>query len=166
MIDRHDPRLDVLASFGLGHVRPASGTWGSMPPVVLAGILIALGLGPDQQPWVYNAVLVAIVILFTAACVLWGEVAEARWGKDPSAVVADETAGQSIALLALPVAGFGWRTIAMLGAAYLLFRFMDIVKPPPSNGLQRLPTGWGIVLDDLVAGVYALVVVQAIGLLS
>lgn len=165
MIPNNDPRLDVLTCFGLGRRRPASGTWGSIPPVVVAAALIALGLGPAHHPWIYNGILGAIIVAFTAGCVAWGDLAEARWGKDPSHVVADETAGQSVVLLMLPVAGFGWRAVGMLVLAYFVFRALDIVKPPPANRLQRVATGWGIVLDDLVAGLYGLVVIQLVGML-
>jgi phosphatidylglycerophosphatase A len=105
-------------------------------------------------------------VVFTLACAVWGDWAEAHWRwKDPSQVVADEVAGQAIALLMLP-----WRptesvrdliaNILIALTAFLAFRFFDIVKPPPAGALQHVPGGWGIVLDDLAAGVYALIVAQ------
>lgn len=156
--------LGWITVFGLGHMRPASGTWGSMPPVVIAGVMIAAGLGPVEHPVLYHAALGAILLIFCAACVLQGDRAEARFGeKDPSEAVADETAGQCLSLMALPAAAaHGWHAALTLLAAFLAFRFFDILKPWPAHGLQRVPGGWGILLDDLVAGVYAMLVVQAL----
>ena len=155
-----------ITVFGLGRLRPAPGTWGSLPPVVLAAVLIASGFGPGAHPVVYNGALALVVLIFSGACVARGDAAEARSvrGKDPSEAVADETAGQSIALLFLPASAVtgAWAAAGTLALAFLLFRLLDIIKPWPANGLQRVRAGWGILLDDLVAGVYALGVVQVI----
>jgi phosphatidylglycerophosphatase A len=69
-------------------------------------------------------------------------------------VVIDEVAGQWIALLFVPVA---WKTLL---AGFILFRGFDILKPPPVRQLERLPEGTGIVVDDVAAGLYALLVMQ------
>jgi phosphatidylglycerophosphatase A len=74
--------------------------------------------------------------------------------KDPQFVVIDEVAGQLIALIAVPLA---WKTFL---AGFILFRAFDIVKPPPVRQLEKLPEGTGIVLDDVAAGVYALLLMQ------
>lgn len=71
--------------------------------------------------------------------------------KDPQFVVIDEVAGQMIALIAVPLA---WKTFL---AAFILFRAFDIVKPPPIRQLEALPEGTGIMLDDVAAGLFALV---------
>ena len=151
----------LATTFGLGHMRPASGTWGSMPVPALAMLMFLLGAGPVEQPVVYHAVLGVVFVVFCAACVFGGDEAERRWGKDPSEVVADETAGQCIPLVALPLAGF-WESAATLTLAFVCFRVFDILKLWPANGLQRIRGGWGILLDDLVAGVQALIVVQLV----
>jgi phosphatidylglycerophosphatase A len=166
----HDHRWHAVTVFGLGHLRPAPGTWGSLPPVALAGVLILLGLGPQENPLVYHAVLAAVCVASSAACVVFGEWAEAYYGKkDPGWVVADETAGQCIALIALPVAVPAAFTVAglwplafALAVSFLAFRVFDILKPPPANGLQRLPGGWGVLIDDLFAGAYALIATRVI----
>jgi len=157
------PRLLWITTFGLGYMRPASGTWGSLPPVVVALALWLSGLGPERAPLVFHAALGVIFVVFSAACILQGREAEKRWGKDPSNAVADETAGQCLALVALPAAAFASPTAALLtlGVAFVTFRVMDIIKPWPAHQLQRLPHGWGILVDDLFAGMYALAVVQA-----
>lgn len=156
----------LVTTFGLGRLRPAPGTWGSLPPVVLAGVLMALGLGPDGTfvNWaIYNGSLLAVALVFTAACVRYGDAAEARFGKkDPGQVCADETAGQCLALMLLP--GFAAATPANAAAtlvlAFLAFRIMDILKPWPAGKLQDVPGGWGVVLDDLAAGLMAWGIVQ------
>jgi phosphatidylglycerophosphatase A len=74
--------------------------------------------------------------------------------KDPQHVVIDEVAGQLVALISVPL---GWKTFL---AGLILFRVFDILKPPPVRQLERLPEGVGIVVDDLGAGVYALIVMH------
>jgi len=151
----------LATTFGLGYMRPASGTWGSMPPVVMAGLLWLAGFGPQEAPIIYHGALAVVFVVFCAACVFGGDEAERKWGKDPSNVVADETAGQCIALIALPLAGF-WESTATLALAFVAFRIFDILKLWPADGLQKIRGGWGILLDDLVAGIQALIVVQLI----
>ena len=153
----------LVTTFGLGHLRPASGTWGSLPPVILAAALIAAGLGPADAPIVFNGTLGAVLIIFTLACAAWGNQAEARFGKkDPSQVVADETAGQCIPLLLLPADSVAtWPNAAVtLALAFLAFRAFDILKLWPAHQIQRLSGGWGIVLDDLVAGLQTMILIQ------
>jgi len=154
-----------ISVFGLGKLRPAPGTWGSMPPVVLAGALWLAGLGPTAAPVVYHVALVAVLLVFSAACILQGDHAEAYYKrKDPSNAVADETAGQCFSLMLLPAgAVYDWRIAAVtFAAAFVLFRIFDIIKPWPAHSLQRLPAGWGILIDDLIAGLYAMLVVQGL----
>lgn len=165
------PALLLLTAGGLGFMKPASGTWGSTPPPALALVLVGV-LGRDGitrgDLLIVDATLVAVALVFSWACVKYGGVAETLFGrKDPGQVVADEVAGQAIVLLALPWRAFAdapsaaWN-LALAATAFLAFRLCDIVKPPPANGLQRLRGGWGILVDDLVAGVYAIVVTQLI----
>lgn len=73
---------------------------------------------------------------------------------DPSSVVIDEVVGMWIALLLLP------KSLAAACAAFVLFRVLDILKPQPARALERLPGGWGIMLDDVVAGLYANLILQ------
>ena len=161
---RPDPRQVLVTVFGLGLLKPAPGTWGSLPPPLLVLVLLWSG----AALWVVNVTLVLFGAAFGIACARFGGVAEERYGaKDPRQVVADETAGQCVALLLLP-----WRDVAESGAwtwnivlaatAFAAFRFFDILKPPPINGLQRIGGGRGILIDDLVAGLYALAVAQLV----
>jgi phosphatidylglycerophosphatase A len=75
-------------------------------------------------------------------------------GPDPSSVVIDEVVGMWIALIFLP------KSLVAGCAAFILFRVLDIVKPQPARALERLPGGWGIMLDDVVAGVYTNLILQ------
>jgi phosphatidylglycerophosphatase A len=157
-------RAALVTVGGLGFLRPAPGTWGSLPPVAVCLGYVAAGLPISFL----NVVLLVLIAVGCAACLEFGVWAEARFGrKDAREVVADELAGQSIALLLLP-----WReitsaedwywNIALALIAFLLFRAADIIKPPPARSLQRLPGGQGILIDDLIAGVYALIATQAV----
>jgi phosphatidylglycerophosphatase A len=156
----------LVTTFGLGHVKPASGTWGSVPSVLLAGALIACGAGPGTMPWVYFGVISLVLVIFSAACVMRGDEAQARWGKDPSQVVADETAGQCLPLMLISVHANSSAQVAifLLALSFFAFRFFDIAKIEPADSLQRLPAGWGVLLDDYAAGLYAAVVVWIAGL--
>jgi phosphatidylglycerophosphatase A len=159
--------LGLLTVGGLGRLKP-SGTWGSIPTVLLAAVLIGAGLGPagGTAGWaVYHIVLLAVVVFFTLACAMVGDAAEAHFDrKDPGAVVADEAAGMAIPLMFLPPAAVATPGLAALTLVYafIAFRIMDILKPAPADRLQSIPGGWGIVIDDLMAGVYAFAAVQLV----
>jgi phosphatidylglycerophosphatase A len=112
--------------------------------------------------------LVLFGLIFAVACVRFGGEAERELArKDPPEIVADEVAGQVIPLLFLPwrppVDGpsWGWN-IALAATAFITFRIFDISKFPPARQTERLGRGWGILVDDLVAGMYALIVTQVI----
>jgi phosphatidylglycerophosphatase A len=79
--------------------------------------------------------------------------------KDPGVIVIDEVAGMMVAVLLLP------RTLGVLACAFLLFRLFDIWKPFPAREAQALRGGFGVVVDDLVAGVYALVLIMGVRML-
>jgi phosphatidylglycerophosphatase A len=142
----------VATFFGVGLLRPGPGSWGSAATVVLWW-LVARGIAPQWQPWA--AVLLAalaVAVGIPAAT----QVCRSSGLKDPQFVVIDEVAGQLIALTAAPVA---WKSL-LLG--FILFRAFDIVKPPPVRQLEHLPEGFGIVIDDVGAGLYAVAVMQAV----
>jgi phosphatidylglycerophosphatase A len=94
--------------------------------------------------------LVTLVGLWAAS-----RVERALGRKDPGVIVVDEVAGMMLSVLLLP------RTPQVLVAAFLLFRLFDIWKPYPARGSQALPGGLGVMADDLIAGLYALLVVAA-----
>ena len=134
--------ITILASgLGTGFLPWAPGTWGS-----LGGIPLAYALNIFSKPL---ALLSLTAFIFFA---IWiSAQAEKMWQeKDSRKIVIDEICGMSIALLFVPL------TLTTVLLAFLLFRFFDITKLPPINLLERsLPGGWGIVLDDVVAGIYA-----------
>ncbi len=157
------PNFLLVTSLGLGRMRPAPGTWGSLLTIILVLVLVAMGLGPAESPGVFNLVLLCVLVIFGLPCLLHGDAAEARFlYRDPSEVTADETAGQCLPLLFLPMAAVmtPGRMFFTLALAFVSFRLLDVVKPWPADRLQRVPGGWGILLDDLMAGVYAAAIVQ------
>jgi phosphatidylglycerophosphatase A len=145
-----------VATFGgTGYLKPAPGSWGSATTVLLwwllGHFLLSGGSVHGYQPYVCAGLAALAVAIGIPAATL---VARAAGNKDPQFVVIDETAGQMITLIAAPVA---WKSLL---AAFILFRAFDIVKPPPIRLLERFPEGTGIVVDDVGAGLYALMVMQ------
>ncbi|MFD2146419.1 phosphatidylglycerophosphatase A [Mucilaginibacter antarcticus] len=101
-------------------------------------------------------IAILLTLAVTALGVWSGNKVEPLWGKDHSRVVIDELAGMFISLLFVPV------TIPYLIAGFVLFRFFDIVKPLYIRRLEALPGGWGVMADDVLAGVYASLILQII----
>jgi phosphatidylglycerophosphatase A len=134
----------------LGFVPLASGTFGSLLALPL---LVALGR-LDWPPLVVAALLVALVAVAMPICGRAGRI----WGQvDSSRIVLDEICGMAIAGACLPPT---WWT---LGLAFLVFRVFDIVKPFPAGYFDRhVKNGAGVVLDDVVAGVYANLMVRVL----
>jgi phosphatidylglycerophosphatase A len=144
----------VATFLGTGYLHPGPGTHASLITVVLWWVL-TMRLAPTQHlPVLAVLALVATLVGIPAA----GIVARESGRKDPQQVVIDEVAGQMIALLGIPY--FVPLTWKYLLASLILFRAFDIVKPPPVRQLEKLPGGWGIVLDDVAAGLLALVSLQ------
>ena len=142
----------VATFFGIGRMRPGPGSWASAATVILWA-LACHGLAPSLQ----TPVVIALAILVTFAGIPAAtRVARAFGLKDPQFVVIDEVAGQLITLIAVPVS---WKSL-LLG--FILFRGFDIVKPPPVRQLEQLPEGLGIVIDDVGAGLYALLIMQVL----
>ena len=144
----------AIATVGVGYLPLAPGTFGSLVSVAIFLLLSRIVSGTS----LIAAVVVAIVVV-TAAGIWAGTRTEALAGrKDPGKVVIDEVAGQLIAML--PLTLFTHWSIWAVIVSFILFRFFDIVKPYPANRLQDLEGGLGIMCDDLVAGVYAAVIVS------
>ncbi len=142
---RTDRLAFVIASVGgAGYSPVVPGTVGSLVT------LIALWLIPFTR-----AGLVATLVLVTAVGI-WSaaRVERVRGTKDPGLIVIDEVAGMLLSVLLLP------RTIPVLLTAFLLFRLFDIWKPFPARESQALAGGLGVMLDDLIAGVYALILIM------
>lgn len=149
----------VATFFGIGRLRPGPGTWGSAVTVLLWAAL-AYVLAPSLRTSAAIALALLITLIGIPAAT---QVARSCGKKDPQFVVIDEVAGQLVALIAVPL---GWKSFL---AGFILFRAFDILKPPPVRQLEALPEGTGIVVDDIAAGLYALVTMHLLlhfGLLS
>jgi phosphatidylglycerophosphatase A len=134
----------IATVFFSGYSPFAPGTAGS-----LVALLIYLIPGFEN-----SFVLVPLVVLFFFTGVYTSSHVEKIIGHDPSIVVIDEMVGMWISLLFLP------KTWIVCIAAFLLFRIFDIFKPPPARQFEHFRGGWGIMLDDIVAGIYANVSTQ------
>jgi len=149
----------LTSCFGLGLLPLCPGTWGSLPPVIIFAAMCHFGVSA-----VPTAITMAVLILFgSVVCVLFAPAIIAATGKgDPREVVADELAGQALTFLAVPffiTAEISTRQILITTAlGFLFFRLFDIFKPWPIRKLEKLPAGWGVLADDLLAGVFAAIV--------
>jgi phosphatidylglycerophosphatase A len=159
-----DWRRWVVTFGGSGMSPVAPGTAGSVAATVLLG-LIVWALDRSGRPVaafdpVWVGLLIAGLLLFGGLCVALGRWTKEYYGrKDPGACVLDEAAGICLTALFVPIhpAGHGYGTLL---AVLVAFRVFDISKLPPARQLEGLPEGWGILLDDLAAAVYANVVCQ------
>ena len=145
----------LTSCFGLGWMPLAPGSWGSLPPAIIFGLVYYYG-GSGILAFVLMVVLLAAGSII---CIKFSDVAVAATGKhDPNEVVADEIAGQALTFMAMPLliqSPTGSQIVTIVVFGYFLFRLFDTVKPWPSYRLEELPAGWGILADDLMAGVYA-----------
>jgi phosphatidylglycerophosphatase A len=146
----------IATFFGAGFGKPGPGTWGSVAAVLLWAAY-AQFLHPSPQALLL-ALLAGIALTLLLGIPAATIVARESGRRDPGFVVIDEVSGQWIALLFSP---FDLRHALI---ALILFRLFDIAKPFPIRRIERLPAGWGIVLDDVAAGLYALGVASVLRL--
>ncbi len=141
----------IATWFGCGYAPFAPGTWGSAGALLPAILLAHAG----WRPW-HFLVLAAVALPLS----VWaaGVTARKLGEEDPSLVVVDEVIGQWVTLGGAVT--LNWKSWL---AAFVLFRLFDIWKPAPVRQLERLPGGYGIVADDVMAGVYAALVLFAAG---
>lgn len=153
----------IVTGLGTGYLPVAPGTWGS---AAVVAIFLAVAAGSDGRAHCVAGAMAVVAVLSSVACVALGRFAEDTFGgKDPSRCTLDEWAGQAVAMLFLPTARGDWRNwLILAGVSFVLFRILDIVKPPPARRLEKLPRGWGVLADDLVAGGYALAAAQLLRL--
>lgn len=136
----------IATGLGTGFSPIAPGTVGSF----LALIIVYL-ISPLSQ-----VLLVIVLFIFFWIGVFTSEKVENEHGEDPSIVVIDEIVGMGISLLFLP------KDLRLFFIAFVLFRFFDIWKPFPIHRSQNIHGGLGIMLDDVIAGIYALIVVHIV----
>ena len=137
----------VASVLGIGYIGKGGGT---VAAVVYCIIWFLLPAGYENNNW---QVMITLMIIIAGT---WSSgVVDSKWGKDSSKVVIDEVAGMAIALLYVP------HNLVYVIISLVAFRFFDIVKPLGVRKAEALPKGWGVMADDLLAGLYALAVVQS-----
>ncbi len=129
----------ISTSLGIGYIGKGGGTVAA----VVTCLVWYLGQNGGNE---FLSWQIAFTVLITVLGVWSSDEVEPLWGKDDKKVVIDEVAGMCIALLAVPV------TVPYLLAALVLFRFFDIVKPFYIRRAERVKGGWGVMLDDVLAG--------------
>jgi phosphatidylglycerophosphatase A len=153
-----DPALLVATCGWMGRIPFAPGTFGSLVGLPLslatgsAAAWLAERLGQSGFAVAAGIELALIAGLFLAGIPLCTRAARLLGGKDPGPVVLDEAVAVPAVLAVVPLAGRG---MAVLAAAFVLFRVFDILKPPPIRRVERLPEGLGIMADDQVAAGFA-----------
>lgn len=149
----------AVTFLGAGRTPKAPGTAGSL---AAAGVIAMLYLIPRLSDLQWNLILLGACLLSCTVMILLGKWAVNHYGtKDPQRVVLDEVAAVFLTMLWVPMSG-DWRGWFMIAVAFLAFRAFDIIKPAPCQQLEKLPYGWGILCDDLMAGVYANIVSQIV----
>lgn len=141
----------LTSCFGLGFMPVAPGTLGSIPVAVI--YILARQAGIETLA---NIILMTIIaVLGSIVCIKFSHAAITATGKkDPGEIVADEVAGQAVTFM-FAVYQPDCCPLAITAAGFILFRICDIFKPWPARSLEKLSMGWGILADDLMAGLYA-----------
>lgn len=138
--------LFIATGFYTGYLPKAPGTWGSLAALPLHFLLIQL------SPQLY---FLSLFVLFVIAVTTAGMAEKIIDRKDPGIIVIDEIIGMLVALIGAPSTPLAW------AAAFLLFRFFDISKPFPVSWIdRRINGGLGIVMDDIFAGLYSLLMLH------
>jgi phosphatidylglycerophosphatase A len=137
----------VLSFGGLGLLPKAPGTWGTAGAAAAAWAFLTWW--PDVRASWFVICIAWVVVASALTVLLTPEIETADGKKDPQSVVMDEVAGYwaTLALVREP-------NVVTLVVAFFVFRFLDVVKPFPARLLERLPSGWGVLLDDVMSGVY------------
>ncbi len=139
----------ISTSLGIGYIGKGAGTVAAVVTAVCWYILQAGEIPNFTMQWTVTVLIVAVGV-WSASQV------EADWGKDNQRVVIDEVAGMCISLLMVPL------SIPYVAAGLVLFRVFDITKILYIRKAERLAGGWGVMLDDVIAGIYANLLLQVI----
>jgi len=134
----------LATGFYVGEIPIIPGTWGSLPGLVLCIFLF------DVDPLYQIAMTLAMI----AISIYLSSLAEKELGRDARPIVIDEIAGMMVTLVFVPRVWYYY----LLG--FVLFRAMDVIKPFPARRSERLPSGFGVTMDDVFAGIYANLLVQ------
>lgn len=138
----------IATAGGLGYSPKAPGTVGALGA---CGIALLLQLSPY-----YTTLLLILTLVFFALGVLSANKLEAEWGEDSSKIVIDEVVGLWIAILFVP------KGLWYVLIGFVLFRFFDIVKPLYIKRMEYFRAGWGVMMDDVLAGIYSNIILQII----
>ena len=136
----------LATCFKIGHLPIAPGTWGSLAAVFGWWLWLQY-----LDPLVFIVLIITIFIIGVFATNI---IIDHTGEKDPSRIVIDEVAGQWLGLLVLPDGAL------YIAAAFISFRLLDIIKPWPIRHLEKFPKGWGVMLDDMLAGILTLGLIQ------
>ncbi len=139
----------ISTSLGIGYIGKGAGTYAAIFTCIIWYLFLAGQYETKLAP-------VLVTLLLTMQGVRSANEVEVLWGKDHNRVVIDEVAGMCITLLFIPV------EIKYVALGLVLFRFFDIVQPLGIRKLEKWPGGWGVMADDVLAGIYANVVMQLI----
>ncbi len=150
----------IVTGLGTGALPIAPGTWGS---AAVAAIFFLVAWGSGGRWVCVSGTMLALAALASGACLALGRFAERHFArKDPPQCTIDEWAGQALAYLLLPLGNGPGHWLIVAAGGFVAFRVFDIIKVSPAQRAQRLPGGTGILVDDLVAGVYANMVCQLV----
>jgi phosphatidylglycerophosphatase A len=138
----------IATVFGIGYLRKGSGT---IAAAAVCIVWISLPVNYLNNYW-QIFILTVVLVLGTLAA----NAVDATWGKDSNRVVVDEVAGMLLTLIFIPV------NLKYVVAGFTLFRFFDIVKPLFIRRMEALPKGWGVMADDVLAGIYSNILLQVI----
>ena len=147
----------IATGLGVGHFPYGPGTMGA-----LLAILIWYPITTMANHTTWFLITLALILAFTLLGAWSSTVAERYWGEDPSRVVIDEVVGQWITLLAVPAVFSWWHVLA----AFVLFRFFDIVKPLGVRKMENFKSGWGIMADDILAGCYCAILIYLLSIIE
>jgi len=139
----------IVSGFGLGYSPVAPGTMGAIG--AMGSAIVILNFTPFPYLW-----LAGLSLCFTILGIIGSNKLQLQWGKDPSKIVIDEMVGMWISILWI---GPGWISFFV---AFILFRFFDIVKPLGIRKTEQLQGGWGVMADDILAGVYVNLIMQIV----
>ena len=134
------------SGFYSGYMKHASGTWGSF-----VGLIIFLIPGFENP-----SLMIFLISLFILIGVPIAGKFESVYGHDPKECTIDEIVGMWITLLFIP------KKIWWIVLAFIIWRAMDIIKPFPARRLEKIKGGWGVMLDDIMAGIYSFILIQLI----
>jgi phosphatidylglycerophosphatase A len=147
------PAVVLATGFWLGRFPVAPGTFGA-----LLGLPLAWGVSFIDSPWLQAAAIAAMFVASVPVCTIAAEQLGGR--KDPGAIVLDEIVSLPVTFFLVPRELLVQPLVILIG--FGLHRLFDITKPPPARQLERLPSGLGIMADDIAAGIYSCIALHLI----